>query len=56
MKAFDFDHHLIDSYDRFSRSFTSIRAEDLSLEVSTAVQKSTTGRRKTGPVAGALTT
>ena len=33
MKAFDFDHHLIDSYDRFSRSFTSIRAEDLSLEV-----------------------
>jgi Lhr-like helicase len=33
MKAFDFDHHLIDSYARFSRSFTSIRAADLSLEV-----------------------
>jgi hypothetical protein len=33
MKAFEFDHYLIDSYARFSRSFTSIRAEDLSLEV-----------------------
>jgi superfamily II DNA/RNA helicase len=29
MKAFEFDHHLIDSYGRFSRSFSSIRAEDL---------------------------
>ena len=28
----------------------------LSNGLSTAVQKSTTGRRKTGPVAGALTT
>ncbi|MDD3183061.1 MAG: DEAD/DEAH box helicase, partial [Alphaproteobacteria bacterium] len=33
MKAFDFDHHLIDSYARFSRSFTTIRAEDLNHEV-----------------------
>lgn len=33
MKAFDFDHHLIDSYARFSRSFTTIRADDLRLEV-----------------------
>ena len=33
MKAFDFEHHLIDSYARFSRSFTTIRAEDLSAEV-----------------------
>ena len=29
MKAFEFDHHLIDSYARFSRSFSTIRAEDL---------------------------
>lgn len=29
MKAFEFDHHLIDSYERFSRSFSSIRSEDL---------------------------
>ncbi len=33
MKAFDFEHHLIDSYSRFSRSFTTIRATDLSEEV-----------------------
>lgn len=33
MKAFDFEHHLIDSYARFSRSFTTIRAGDLSAEV-----------------------
>jgi ATP-dependent helicase YprA (DUF1998 family) len=33
MKAFDFEHHLIDSYARFSRSFTTIRADDLSREV-----------------------
>jgi len=33
MKAFDFDHHLIGSYARFSRSFTSIRADDLRREV-----------------------
>jgi DEAD/DEAH box helicase/MrfA Zn-binding domain/Helicase conserved C-terminal domain len=29
MKAFEFDHHLIDAYERFSRSFSSIRSEDL---------------------------
>lgn len=33
MKAFEFEHHLIDSYARFSRSFTNIRAEDLRQEV-----------------------
>lgn len=33
MKAFEFEHHLIDSYARFSRSFTSIRADDLHAEV-----------------------
>ena len=33
MKAFDFDHHLIDSYARFSRSFTTIRADDLNNEI-----------------------
>ena len=33
MKAFEFEHHLIDSYARFSRSFTTIRSEDLSSEV-----------------------
>lgn len=33
MKAFEFDHHLIDSYARFSRSFTSIRADDLRLAI-----------------------
>lgn len=33
MKAFEFDHELIDSYSRFSRSFSTIRAEDLRLEI-----------------------
>ncbi len=33
MKAFEFDHELIDSYGRFSRSFSTIRAEDLRLEI-----------------------
>jgi ATP-dependent helicase YprA (DUF1998 family) len=33
MKAFEFDHHLINSYARFSRSFSSIRAEDLKSEI-----------------------
>lgn len=30
MKAFEFDHHLIGSYESFSRSFSKIRAADLS--------------------------
>jgi hypothetical protein len=29
MKAFDFDHHLIENYAHFSRSFSIIRAKDL---------------------------
>jgi superfamily II DNA or RNA helicase len=29
MRAFEFDHHLINSYERFSRSFSRIRSEDL---------------------------
>ncbi|WP_375210992.1 DEAD/DEAH box helicase [Hyphococcus sp.] len=33
MKAFDLDHYLIENYDRFSRSFTTIRASDLSAAV-----------------------
>jgi hypothetical protein len=33
MKAFDFDHYLIDAYERFSRSFSAIRAEDLETEI-----------------------
>lgn len=33
MKAFEFDHNLIDSYARFSRSFSTIRAEDIAAEV-----------------------
>lgn len=33
MKAFEFEHQLIDSYARFSRSFTKIRADDLSAEI-----------------------
>jgi Lhr-like helicase len=33
MKAFDFDHRLIDSYTRFSRSFSTIRSEDLNAEI-----------------------
>lgn len=33
MKAFEFDHNLIDSYARFSRSFSTIRALDIAAEV-----------------------
>lgn len=33
MNAFEFDHHLINSYERFSRSFSSIRSEDLRKEI-----------------------
>lgn len=33
MKAFEFDHRLIDSYDRFSRSFSTIRSDDLKAEI-----------------------
>lgn len=33
MKAFDFNHHLINSYTRFSGSFSAIRASDLMSEV-----------------------
>ena len=33
MKAFEFDHHLINSYERFSRSFSTIRSEDLRAEI-----------------------
>lgn len=33
MKAFEFDHRLIDSYARFSRSFSTIRSEDLNAEI-----------------------
>ena len=33
MKAFEFDHHLIRAYSRFSRSFSTIRSEDLKAEV-----------------------
>lgn len=33
MKAFEFEHSLIDTYARFSRSFTTIRATDLFSEV-----------------------
>jgi len=33
MKAFEFEHQLIDAYARFSRSFTKIRADDISTEV-----------------------
>ena len=29
MKAFEFDRHLIDSYEKFSRSFSKIRSKDL---------------------------
>lgn len=29
MKAFEFDHILIDSYARFSRSFSNVRAKDI---------------------------
>jgi Lhr-like helicase len=33
MKAFEFDHRLIDSYARFSRSFSAIRSDDLKSEI-----------------------
>lgn len=33
MKAFEFDHNLIASYARFSRSFSTIRAPDIAAEV-----------------------
>jgi hypothetical protein len=33
MKAFEFEHRLIDSYARFSRSFSTIRSSDLKAEV-----------------------
>ncbi|MHC2371305.1 Lhr-like helicase [Bradyrhizobium diazoefficiens] len=33
MKAFEFEHRLIDSYARFSRSFSSIRSDDLKTEI-----------------------
>ena len=33
MKAFAFDQHLIANYERFSRSFTAIRSEDLQTEI-----------------------
>ena len=33
MRAFQFDQHLVDTYARFSRSFASIRADDLRTEV-----------------------
>ncbi|WP_290685181.1 MULTISPECIES: DEAD/DEAH box helicase [unclassified Haematobacter] len=33
MKAFEFGHRLIDSYARFSRSFSTIRSQDLKAEI-----------------------
>jgi hypothetical protein len=33
MKAFEFDHRLIDSYARLSRSFSTIRSDDLKTEI-----------------------
>jgi ATP-dependent helicase YprA (DUF1998 family) len=33
MKAFEFDHNLIDSYARFSRSFSTVRADDIAGEI-----------------------
>jgi hypothetical protein len=33
MKAFEFDRRLIDSYARFSRSFSTIRSADLKSEI-----------------------
>ncbi|MES0175391.1 DEAD/DEAH box helicase [Mesorhizobium sp. M0006] len=33
MKAFEFDHRLVDSYARFSRSFSTIRSADLKSEL-----------------------
>jgi len=33
MKAFEFDHNLIESYAHFSRSFSTVRAEDIAGEI-----------------------
>lgn len=33
MKAFEFDHHIISSYERFSRSFISVRSADLRSQI-----------------------
>jgi Lhr-like helicase len=33
MRAFEYDHRLIDSYARFSRSFSTIRSDDLKSEI-----------------------
>lgn len=33
MKAFEFDHYLINAYERFSRSFSSIRSDDLRTQI-----------------------
>ena len=33
MKAFELDHRLIDSYARFSRSFSKVRSDDLKFEI-----------------------
>lgn len=33
MKAFEFEHHVIKTYERFSRSFTQIKADDLKAEI-----------------------
>jgi Lhr-like helicase len=33
MKAFKFDRHLVDAYARFSRSFSTIRSDDLASEI-----------------------
>ena len=33
MKAFEFDRHLVGSYERFSRSFSAIRAQDLKSQI-----------------------
>jgi ATP-dependent helicase YprA (DUF1998 family) len=33
MKAFEFEHRLIDSYARFSRSFSTMRSSDLKSEI-----------------------
>ncbi len=33
MKAFEFDHRLVDSYARFSRSFSTVRSDDLKFEI-----------------------
>jgi ATP-dependent helicase YprA (DUF1998 family) len=33
MKAFEFDHNLIDAYGRFSRSFSTVRADDIAGEI-----------------------